>query len=133
MTRNRRGHTDGDEDDAPWRAGDYENAPRQPDGARDSFPSPWDDPARGAQRPARGALGTSSGSDTGPGETTGPPWELPGWDDSQPIRRIPRSGGPTGEHPSLPGGHPSGPLPRVSSSGPLPRVPPDSWPGATSG
>jgi UPF0755 protein len=71
-------------------------------------------------------LGTSSSEDTGPGETTGPPWELPGWDDSQPIRRVPRSTGPRGAHPS-------GPLPRVSSSGPLPRVPADSWPGATSG
>jgi uncharacterized YceG family protein len=126
MTRHRRGNTDGDEEDAPWRARDYESAPRQPDAARGYPPPPWDDPARGAQEPARGALGTSSSPDAGPEEVTGPPWELPGWDDSQPIRRITRSGGPAGSHPS-------GPLPRVPSSGPLPRVPPDSWPGATSG
>ena len=126
MTRHRRGNADGDEEDAPWRDRDYESAQHRPDAARDYLPSSWEDPARGAQRPAHGALGTSSSEDTGPGETTGPPWELPGWDDSQPGRRGPRSTGPMG-------GHPSGPLPRVSSSGPLPQVPADSWPGATPG
>jgi UPF0755 protein len=145
MTRHRRGDPDGDED-APWRAGgyetgdyetggyetggyeagSYEGTPRQPDAARNYLPSPWDEPDRGAQRQARGALGTSSSRDDRPGEETGPPWELPGWDDSQPIRGAPRSSGPAGSHPS-------GPLPRVSSSGPLPRVPADSWPGAASG
>jgi UPF0755 protein len=121
MTRHRRGSTDGDEGDAYGRAGDYERTPQQPEPPHDYFPSPWEDPARGAQRPARGALGTSSSRDGGPGEVTGPPWEMPGWDDSQPIRRVPPQGG-------LSGGHPSGPLPSVSS-GPLPRVPSDSWPG----
>ena len=120
MTRHRRGSTDGDEEGASGRARDYERTARQPDPARDYFPSPWEDPARGAQR-SRGALGTSSSRDAGPGEVTGPPWELPGWDDSQPIRRVPRPGG-------LTGGHPSGPLPSVPS-GPPPRVPSDSWPG----
>src|SRR5215470_13186450 len=120
MTRHRRGDPDGEEEDAPWRARDYENAPRQPNAAREYLPASQDDQARRAHRPARGALGTSS-QDTGPGDATGPPWERPGWDDSQPMRRTPRPGGPTG-------GHPSGPLPRVSSSGPLPRVSPDSWP-----
>ena len=121
MTRHGRGYTDGEEEDAPWRDRDYERAPRQPGTSAEYL----DDPARGSHRPARGALGTSS-QDTGPGEVTGPPWEMPGWDDSQPNRRAPRQGG-------LTGGHPSGPLPRVSSSGPLPRMSPDSWPGATSG
>src|SRR5215469_17837782 len=121
MTRHRRGDPDGEEGDAPWRASDYENAPRQPSAAREYYPASADDQARDARRPARGALGTWS-EDTGPGESTGPPWEMLGWDDSQPIRRTPRPGG-------LTGGHPSGPLPRVSSSGPMPRVSPDSWPG----
>ena len=123
MTRHRRGDPDGEEEDALWRAGDYQNAPRQPDAARQYLPASRDDQARRAHRPTHGALGTSS-QDTGPGEVTGPPWEQPGWDDSQPIRRSPRPGG-------LTGGHPSGPLPRVPSSGPLPRVSPDSWPGST--
>jgi UPF0755 protein len=125
MTRHRRGYTDGEEENAPWHDRDYERAPRQPSTSAEYRPGTWDDPANGAHRAARGALGTSS-EDTGPGEVTGPPWELPGWDDSQPIRRAPRPGG-------LTGGHPSGPLPRVSSSGPLPPMSPDSWPGATSG
>ena len=120
------GDSYGDGEDAPWRDRDYESAPPQPDAAHDYFPAPRDDPAPGAQRPARGALGTSRSQDTGPGEVTGPPWELPGWDDSQPGRRARPSGG-------LSGGHPSGPLPRLPSPGPLPRVSPDSWPGATSG
>src|SRR5215470_16638918 len=123
MTRHRRGDQEGEEEDAPWRARDYQDAPRRPAAAREYLPASRDDQARGAHRPARGALGTSS-QDTGPGEATGPPWEQPGWDDSQPIRRTSRPGG-------LTGGHPSGPLPRVSSSGPLPRVSPDSWPGGT--
>jgi UPF0755 protein len=125
MTRHRRGDADGEEGDAPWRARDYESAARQSGSGPEYFPAAWEDPAGGAHQTARGALGTSS-EDTGPGEVTGPPWELPGWDDSQPVRRAPRPGG-------LSGGHPSGPLPRVSSSGPLPRVSPDSWPGATTG
>jgi len=107
MTRHRRGRTDGDDGNAPWRARDYGRPADQPDAASDYSPAPWEEPTRGA-------LGTSSGWDAGPGEVTGPPWELPGWDDSQPGRRAPRQGGLTGSHPS----------------GPLPRVPPDSWPGA---
>src|SRR5689334_13801473 len=125
MTRHRRGDADGEEENAPWRDRDYQRAPRQPGPSAEYGPGTWDDPASGAHRTARGALGTSS-DDTGPGEVTGPPWELPGWDDSQPIRRAPRRGG-------LAGGHPSGPLPRVSSPDPLPRMSPDSWPGAASG
>jgi UPF0755 protein len=126
MTRHRKGDIDGDDEDVPpWRAKDYESAPPRPAAAGGYGSVPPDGRPRGAGRPARGALGTSRGRDDAPGETTGPPWERPGWDDSQPMRRAPRPGG-------LTGGHPSGPLPRVSS-GPLPRVPPDSWPGAGSG
>src|SRR5215467_1136768 len=126
MTRHRRGDPDGEEEDAPWRARDYENAPRQPNAAREYLPASRDDQARRAHPPARGALGTSS-QDTGPGDASGPPWERPGWDDSQPVRRTPRPG-------RLTGGHPSGPLPRVSPdswpAGPLAPLPSDerSWP-----
>src|SRR5260370_40550925 len=102
MTRHRRGNAEGDEGEGLRRAGHQERTARQPDAARDYFPSPWEDPARGAQRPARGALGTSSGRDGGPEEVTGPPWELPGWDDSEASRRAPRQGGLTGGHPSGP-------------------------------
>ena len=121
MTRHRRNDEDGLDGDAPWRAQDYD----RPDAAGD-YPPPWGGPA-GAPRPARGALGTSSGRDdrpleetSPPWEHTSPPWELRGWDEAAPAQRGPREDN----------AHPSGPLPPVSS-GPLPRVPPESWPGAS--
>ena len=129
MTRHRRDDEDGLEGDAPWRAKDYERAARPPEAAGDYRAGPGGSPSAGAPRPARGALGTSSGRDDRPGEETGPPWErtappweLPGWNNAVPAQRGPRDGG----------AHPSGPLPRVSS-GPLPRLSPESWPSAVSG
>ena len=126
MTRHRKDDEDGLDGDAPWRAGDYDRAARPPDAPGD-YPAPWGGPA-GAARPARGALGTSSGRDDRPGEETSPPWErtsppweLPGWDEAAPARRRPRDDA-----------HPSGPLPQVSS-GPRPRLSPDEWPPAASG
>ncbi len=129
MTRHRRDDEDGLEGDAPWRAKDYERAARPPEAAGDYRAGPGGSPSAGAPRPARGALGTSSGRDDRPGEETGPPWErtappweLPGWNNAVPAQRGPRDGG----------AHPSGPLPRVST-GPLPRLSPESWPSAVSG
>jgi UPF0755 protein len=128
MTRRRRDDSDGLDGDAPWRATDYERAARPPDAAGDYNPAPRGGSA-GASRPARGALGTSSGRADRPGEETGPPWErtsppweLPGWDETASARRRPRDDN----------AHPSGPLPQVSS-GPLPRLSPESWPSAVSG
>jgi UPF0755 protein len=125
MTRRRRDDEDGLDGDAPWRAKDYEREGRRPG---DYFPAPGGGPAR-APRPARGALGTSSGRGDRPAEETGPswehtspPWELPGWDEAGPAQRGPRDDT----------AHPSGPLPQVSS-GPLPRLSPESWPSAVSG
>ena len=123
MTRRSRDDDDGLDGDAPWRARDYEQATRPPDAPGDPYSPAWPGPA-GAPRPARGALGTSSGRDDRPGEETGPPWErtsppweLPGWDEAGPAPRRPRDDS----------AHPSGPLPQVSS-GPLPRLPPEAWP-----
>ena len=100
-----------------------------PEAGDDYYAAPWGGSAAGAPRPARGALGTSSGRDYRPGEETAPPWEhtappweLPGWDEAVQARRRPHDDN----------AHPSGPLPRVSS-GPLPRVPSEGWPPATSG
>src|SRR5262245_46018110 len=128
MTRRRRDDDDGLDGDAPWRARDYEQATRPPAAPGDPYPPAWPGPA-GAPRPARGALGTSSGRDDRPGEETGPPWErtsppweLPGWDEAGPAPRRPRDDS----------AHPSGPLPQVSS-GPLPRLPPEAWPPPVSG
>ena len=69
MTRHRRDDEDGLGGDAPWHAQDHD----RPDAAGD-YPPPWGGPA-GAPRPARGALGTSSGRDDRPGEETSPSWE----------------------------------------------------------
>ncbi len=127
MTRHRRNDPDDLDGDAPWRARDYDRTAGQEAGG-DYYPAPWGGSADGAQRPARGALGTS-GRDERPGETTAPPWErtappweLPGWDQAVPAQRRPRDDN----------AHPSGPLPRVNS-GPLPRVPSESWPQPASG
>jgi len=108
MTRHRRNDEDGLGGDAPWHAQDHD----RPDAAGD-YPPPWGGPA-GAPRPARGALGTSSGRDdrpleetSPPWEHTSPPWELGGWDEAASARRGPREDG----------AHPSGPLPQVSPGG----------------
>jgi UPF0755 protein len=119
MTRHRRNDPDDSGADAPWRAPDYEQAP--PEAPGDYYAAPWGRSAAGAPRPARGALGTSSGRDDRPGEATGPPWELPGWNEV-PAQRRPRDDN----------AHPSGPLPRVNS-GPMPRLPSEGWPSAASG
>src|SRR5260370_4010457 len=128
MTRHRREDEAGLGGDAPWRAKDYERAARRPEAAGDYRAGPGGSPSAGAPRPARGALGTSSGRDDRPGEETGPPWErtappweLPGWNNAVPAQRGPRDGG----------AHPSGPLPRASPE-PLPRLSPESWPSAGS-
>ena len=129
MTRHRRNDPDDMDGDAPWRARDYDQAPAPPEAGGDYYAAPWSGTAAGAPRPARGALGTSSGWDDRPGEATAPPWEhtappweLPGWDEAAPAQRRPRDDS----------AHPSGPLPRVNSA-PLPRLPSESWPPATSG
>ena len=121
MTRHRRNDEDGLDGDASWRAKDYD----RPDVAGD-YPPPWGGPA-GAPRPARGALGTSSGRHDRPAEEAGPswehtspPWELPGWDEAAPAQRSQREDN----------AHPSGPLPQVPS-GPLPRLSPEGWPAAS--
>jgi len=127
MTRQRRDDEDGLDGDAPWRAEGHERAAPPPGAAGDYRPRPRGR-AAGAPRPARGALGTSSGRDDRPGEDTGPrwehtspPWELPGWDDATPAQRRARDDN----------AHPSGPLPQVS--GPMPRLSPEAWPPAESG
>src|SRR5262249_20299375 len=144
MTRHRRDDADGLDGDAPWRAKDYERAARPPDAAGDSRPPPRGGPA-GTSRPARSALGTSSGRDNRPGEETGPPWEhtsppweLPGWDEAAPAPRRPREGTAPPSAPPPPGA--SGPLPRLppeawppTASGPLPPVPREAWPQAGPG
>jgi peptidoglycan lytic transglycosylase G len=118
MTRHRRNDPDDmNGADAPWRARDYDQVPAPPEAGGDYYAAPWGGSAAGAPRSARGALGTSSGRDDQPGEATGPPWELPGWNDAVPAQRRPRDDS----------AHPSGPLPRVDS-GPMPRLP--SWGGA---
>jgi UPF0755 protein len=129
MTRRRRHDPDDSDGDAPWRARDYDQPSAPPEAGDDYYAAPWSGSAAGAPRPARGALGTSSGRDYRPGEETSPPWEhtappweLPGWNEAARARRRPRDDN----------AHPSGPLPRVSS-GPLPRVPSEGWPPATSG
>jgi UPF0755 protein len=131
MTRHRRNDPDDPDDssgDAPWRARDYEQAPAPPEESGDYYAAPWGESA-GAPRPARGALGTSSGRDDRPGEATAPPWEhtappweLPGWNEAASAQRRPRDDS----------AHPSGPLPQVNS-GPMPRLPSEAWPPATSG
>ncbi|HET7247785.1 MAG TPA: endolytic transglycosylase MltG [Streptosporangiaceae bacterium] len=133
MTRHRRNDPDDMNDgDAPWRARDYGQVPAPPEAGGDYYAAPWGGSAAGAPRSARGALGTSSGRDDRPGEATGPPWELPGWNDAVPAQRRTRDDS----------AHPSGPLPRVNS-GPMPRLPSlggaagpglaETWPPATSG
>ncbi len=95
MTRHRRN----DPDDRRGRAlacRDYESAPRRPSPAAGYGSESWDGPPRGAERPARRALGTSSGRDDGAGEATGPPWERrPRWDDCQAERGGASPGGQT--------------------------------------
>jgi uncharacterized YceG family protein len=119
MTRHRRNDPEDIGGDAPWRAQDHDRPAAPPDVRRDYYAAPWGGSAAGAPRPARGALGTSSGRDDRPGEATGPPWErtsppwdLPGWDEAVPAQRRPRDDS----------AHPSGPLPQVNS-GPMPRLP----------
>jgi uncharacterized YceG family protein len=113
MTRHRRNDPDDvNGGDAPWRSRDYDQVPAPPEAGGDYYAAPWGGSAAGAPRSARGALGTSSGRDDGPGEATGPPWELPGWNDAVPAQRRPRDDS----------AHPSGPLPRVNS-GPMPQLP----------
>jgi UPF0755 protein len=121
MTRHRGQDPDEVDGDAPWRARDYDQGrPAEPGGGY--YPAPWSGPAAGAPRPARGALSPSGGREDSPGEETGPPWELPGWNEAIPAQRRPRDDG----------AHPSGPLPQVNS-GPMPRVPDGTWPPAISG
>jgi uncharacterized YceG family protein len=128
MTRRRRDDPEDIGGDAPWRARDYDQQAAPPDARGDYYAAPWGGSAAGAPRPARGALGTSSGRDDRPGEATGPPWELPGWDEPVPAQRRPRDDS----------AHPSGPLPQVNS-GPMPRLPSlggaagSGWPPANSG
>jgi uncharacterized YceG family protein len=138
MTRHRRNDPDDAGGDAPWRAPDYEQAPAAPEAGGDYYAAPRGGSPGGAPRPARGALGTSSGRDDRPGEATGPwertspPWELPGWNEAVPAQWRPRDDS----------AHPSGPLPRVNS-GPMPRLPSfggeagsrleESWQPAASG
>src|SRR5579871_4459998 len=119
MTRHRRDDPEDIGGDAPWRAQDYDQPAAPADARGDYYAAPWSGSAAGAPRPARGALGTSSGRDDRPGEATGPPWErtappweLPGWDEAVSARRRPRDDS----------AHPSGPLPQVNS-GPMPRLP----------
>jgi uncharacterized YceG family protein len=119
MTRHRRNDPEDIGGDAPWRAQDHDQPAAPPDARGDYYAAPWGGSAAGAPRPARGALGTSSGRDNRSGEATGPPWEhtsppweLPGWDEAVPARRRPRDDS----------AHPSGPLPQVNS-GPMPRLP----------
>src|SRR5207248_7831718 len=136
MTRHRRNDPEDIGEDAPWRAKDHGRPAAPPDARRDYYAAPWGGSAAGAPRPARGALGTSSGRDDRPGEATGPPWErtsppweLPGWDEAVPAQRRPRDDS----------AHPSGPLPQVNS-GPMPRLPSlggapaltGTWPPTTS-
>jgi len=128
MTRRRRDDPEDIGGDAPWRAPDYDQRAAPPDARGDYYAAPWGGSAAGAPRPARGALGTSSGRDDRPGEATGPPWELPGWDEAVPAQRRPRDDS----------AHPSGPLPQVNS-GPMARLPSlggaagSGWPPANSG
>ena len=134
MTRHRRNDPEDIGGDAPWRARDYDQPAAPPDARGDYHAAPWGGPAAGgAPRPARGALGTSSGPGDRPGEATGPPWEhtappweLPGWDEAVPAQRRPRddSAHPSGPLPRVN----SGPMPRLPSLGPLAQVPRQPWP-----
>jgi UPF0755 protein len=145
MTRHGKRGTNGDQGQQEWLNDGY-RAPGRDDARTEYRAAAWDNVSRG--RRARGAVGTSSD----PGsmrydergqrwDQTGPPWELPGWDEAAQAA--------AGGHPSAPlppargddltGGHPSAPLPRVSgplsapTSGPLPAAWPDSMPPASSG
>ena len=103
MTRHRRHDPDEVAGDTPWRAQDYARPARSPDASGDYYAPPRD--GRGQGTPSDRGLGTSGGHDDRPGEATGPPWEMPSWDEPGPPRRRPRDDG----------AHPSGPLPQVNS------------------
>ena len=122
MTRHRRNDPDDSGRGRALACPGLRPATAPPEAGGDYYAAPWGGSAAGAPRPARGALGTSSGRDDRPGEATGPPWELPGWDEAVPAQRRPRDDN----------AHPSGPLPRVNS-GPMPRLPSEGWPPAASG
>ena len=122
MTRRGRRDTDGPSGQRPWPADEYGRRSRRADaagdddqaadyGPPDGYGPPWGAAPRGTA--GHRAPGTSDrpGSPwdrTGSGwEETGPPWQVPGWDEADAA---------------LPHGHPSGPMPSVSSSGPQPAV-----------